>query len=99
MHNVLPWYPAGTLQNHNILIWHWAVYIAVVVVVVVHVGLEPMPGCNAVIRLFVHPAPPPHPFLDVPTVTTRCLHVLSDARDPSSEVGLNGRERVAENFA
>jgi hypothetical protein len=24
-------------------------------------------------------------FLDVPTVAARCLHVLSDARDPSSE--------------
>jgi hypothetical protein len=38
-------------------------------------------------------------FLEVPTVATRCLHVLRDARDPSSERwNFNGRERVAENF-
>jgi hypothetical protein len=39
-------------------------------------------------------------FLEVPTVAARCLHVLRDARDPSSERwNFNERERVAENFA
>jgi hypothetical protein len=33
-------------------------------------------GCTAAIRLS---------FLEVPTVAARSLHVLSDARDPSSE--------------
>jgi hypothetical protein len=39
-------------------------------------------------------------FIEVPTVAARCLHVLRDARDPSSERwNFNGRERVAQNFA
>jgi hypothetical protein len=39
-------------------------------------------------------------FPEAPTVAARCLHVLRDARDPSSERwNFNGRERVAENFA
>jgi hypothetical protein len=40
------------------------------------------PGCTAAIRLIVRPV-----FLEVPTVAVRCLHVLRDARDPSSEEG------------
>jgi hypothetical protein len=53
------------------------------------------PGGTAAIRLIVHPI-----FLEVPTVAVICLHVLRDARDPSSERwNFNGRERVAENFA
>jgi hypothetical protein len=39
-------------------------------------------------------------FVEVPPVAARCLHVLGDARDPSSERwNFNGRERLAENFA
>jgi hypothetical protein len=39
-------------------------------------------------------------FVEFPTVIARCLHVLRDARDPSSERwNFNGRESVAENFA
>jgi hypothetical protein len=39
-------------------------------------------------------------FLEVPTVAARCLDVLRDARDPSSERwNFNERERSAENFA
>jgi hypothetical protein len=38
-------------------------------------------------------------FLEVITVAARCLHVLRDARDPSTERwNFNGRERVDENF-
>jgi hypothetical protein len=37
-------------------------------------------GCTAAIRLIVHPV-----FLEVPTVAARFLHILRDARDPSSE--------------
>jgi hypothetical protein len=50
-------------------------------------------ACNASIRLIEHPV------FYVPTVAARCLHVLRDARDPSSERwNFNGRESVAENF-
>jgi len=38
------------------------------------------------------------PPLDVPTFTARCLHVLNDARDPSSERWNYGRE-MSGNFA
>jgi len=38
------------------------------------------------------------PRLDVPTFTARCLHVLNDARDPSSERWNYGRE-MSGNFA
>jgi hypothetical protein len=52
-------------------------------------------SCNAAIRLIVNLF-----FLEVPTVASRCLHVLRDARDQSSERwNFNGRDRVAENFA
>jgi hypothetical protein len=37
--------------------------------------------------------------LDVPTFATRCLHVLNDMRDPSSERWNYGRERLSGNFA
>ena len=40
---------------------------------------------------------PPH--LDVPTLAVRCLHVRSDARDPSSERWNYGRESLSGNFA
>ena len=40
--------------------------------------------------------PPPH--LDVPTFATRCLHILKDARDPSSERWNYGQE-MSSNFA
>ena len=44
------------------------------------------PRCTAAISLLCKPWKPPPPVcLDVPTFTTRCLHVLHDARDPSSE--------------
>jgi hypothetical protein len=39
------------------------------------------------------------PRLDVPTFAARCLHVLNDARDPSSEKWNYGRERLSGNFA
>jgi hypothetical protein len=38
------------------------------------------------------------PRLDVPTFSARCLHVLNDARDPSSERWNYGRE-MSGNFA
>jgi hypothetical protein len=41
------------------------------------------PGCTAAIRLNVQSVNPPY-VLDVPTFTARCLHVLHDVRDPSS---------------
>jgi hypothetical protein len=52
-------------------------------------------ACTATIRLIVQPC-----FLEVPTRAARCLHVLRNARDPSSERwNFSGREKVAENFA
>jgi hypothetical protein len=39
------------------------------------------------------------PRLDVPTFATRCLHILNDARDPSSERRNYGQERLDGNFA
>jgi len=42
-----------------------------------------------------HCFPPP---LDFPTFAARCLHVLNDARDPSSERWNYGRE-MSSNFA
>jgi hypothetical protein len=68
------------------------------VVVVVIRARSKGSGCTAAIRLVVHPGIPC--FLEDPTVAGRCLHVLRDARDPSSERwNFNERERVAENFA
>jgi hypothetical protein len=39
------------------------------------------------------------PVLDVPTVAARCLHVLRDARDPSSERWNLWARIVSDNFA
>jgi hypothetical protein len=65
-----------------------------VVVVVVIRARSQGSGSTAAIRLIVQPV------LEVPAVAARCLHILRDARDPSSERwNFNERERVAENFA
>jgi len=47
-------------------------------------GLEPLPQMHCSHRLIVQPWNPPL-CLDIPTFTTRCLHVLHDARDPNSK--------------
>jgi hypothetical protein len=60
-----------------------------------HQGPEPRPQLHCCHQAYCTPC-----FLEVPTVTVRCLHVLRDARDPSSERGnFNGWEVAAGNFA
>jgi hypothetical protein len=69
---------SNTTEDSYLLIWR------LLLLLLLYQGLEPMLRIHCSNRLIVQPWSPPL-YVDVPTFAARCLHVLHDARDPSSE--------------